>query len=34
MSVGEFVQEFETLASTDDPFAGYPIIHLKPDGRR
>jgi hypothetical protein len=30
MSVGEFVEEFETLASTDDPFAGYPIIHLKP----
>ena len=30
MSPGDFVEAFEELASQDDPFAGYPIIHLKP----
>ena len=30
MSVGQLLEAFEKLASTDDPFAGYPIIHLKP----
>lgn len=27
---GDFVAAFEDLAAHDDPFAGYPIIHLKP----
>jgi hypothetical protein len=29
-TVGEMVEQFEKLASLDDPFAGYPIVHLKP----
>jgi hypothetical protein len=30
MSPGDFVRAFEELALQDDPFASYPIIHLKP----
>ena len=30
MTPGEFVAAFEELAREKDPFAGYPIIHLKP----
>ena len=30
MSYGEIVEYFERLAQQDDPFAGYPILHVKP----
>ena len=30
MSPGDFLECFEDLARQDDPFAAYPIIHLKP----
>ena len=30
MSPGDFVAAFEELAARDDPFAGYPIVHIKP----
>ena len=30
MSPGDFVEAFEELARKVDPFAAYPIIHLKP----
>lgn len=30
MSPGDFVGAFEELAALDDPFAAYPIVHLKP----
>ena len=30
MGPGDFVAAFEELAAQDDPFAGYPIIHIKP----
>jgi len=30
MSPGDFVAAFEELALRDDPFAGYPIVHIKP----
>jgi hypothetical protein len=29
MRPGDFVRAFEELAQQDDPFHGYPIIHLK-----
>lgn len=31
MTYGEFVEYFEGLAQQDDPFAAYPIIHVKPE---
>ena len=30
MRPGDFLESFEELAQQDDPFAAYPIIHLKP----
>ena len=30
MGPGDFVATFEELAARDDPFAGYPILHIKP----
>lgn len=30
MTYGEIVEYFEELAQQDDPFAIYPILHLKP----
>jgi hypothetical protein len=30
MSPGDFVAAFEELACQDDPFAAYPIVHVKP----
>jgi hypothetical protein len=30
MSPGDFVAAFEELAARDEPFAGYPIVHIKP----
>jgi len=30
MSPGDFVTAFEELARRDDPFAAYPIAHIKP----
>jgi hypothetical protein len=30
MSPGDFVEAFEELARQDDPFAPYPIVHIKP----
>ena len=30
MRPGDFVAAFEELAARDDPFAGYPIVHIKP----
>ena len=30
MTHGEIVEAFEKLAASDDPFSGYPIIHIKP----
>jgi hypothetical protein len=30
MSPGDFVAAFEELARRDDPFAAYPIVHIKP----
>ena len=30
MSPGDFVVAFERLASQDEPFFLYPIIHIKP----
>ena len=30
MGPGDFVAAFEELAAPDDPFAGYPIVHIKP----
>lgn len=30
MGPGDFVAAFEDLAVRDDPFAGYPIVHIKP----
>ena len=32
MSPGDFVAAFEEVAGQDEPFAGYPIIHIKPKG--
>ncbi len=32
MSPGGFLEAFEELAARDDPFAAYPIIHLRPKG--
>ena len=29
MGPGDFVAAFEELAAEEDPFAGYPIVHLK-----
>lgn len=33
MSNGEILEYFESLARQDNPFAGYPILHLKPPKR-
>lgn len=30
MKPGDFLEAFEELAARDDPFAGYPIVHIKP----
>ncbi len=30
MSTGELLADFDELAAKSDPFAGYPIIYLKP----
>ena len=30
MRPGDFVAAFEEQAALDDPFAGYPILHIKP----
>jgi hypothetical protein len=30
MNPGDFVAAFEELAARDDPFARYPIVHIKP----
>jgi hypothetical protein len=30
MSPGDFVVAFEELAGQDEPFAGYPIFHIRP----
>jgi hypothetical protein len=30
MSPGDFVAAFEELAARDEPFAEYPIVHIKP----
>jgi hypothetical protein len=30
MSPGDFVVAFEELAARDDPFAGFPIVYIKP----
>jgi hypothetical protein len=30
MSPGDFVSAFEELATRDDPFGAYPIVHVKP----
>jgi hypothetical protein len=30
MRPGDFLARFEELAVKEDPFAAYPIIHLKP----
>jgi hypothetical protein len=30
MRPGAFVTAFEETAAIEDPFAGYPILHLKP----
>ncbi len=30
MRVGDFLEAFEELATQDDPFRPYPIIHVKP----
>lgn len=30
MSAGAFLELFEQLARQDDPFAAYPVLHLKP----
>jgi len=30
MGPGDFATAFEELAAQDDPFAGYPIVHIKP----
>jgi len=30
MVPGDFVAAFEELAAEDDPFANYPIVHIKP----
>jgi hypothetical protein len=32
MTPGDFVSAFEERAALDDPFAGYPILHIKPKG--
>ena len=32
MTPGDFVEAFEELARQEDPFANYPIIHLKTRG--
>ena len=29
MSPGDFVEAFEELSRQDDPFAAYPIVHIK-----
>jgi len=31
LSPGDFVAAFDELAARDDPFAGYPIVHIKPE---
>jgi len=31
MRPGDFVVAFEELAGRDNPFAGYPIVHIKPN---
>ena len=31
MSPGDFVGAFDELAGRDDPFAGYPIVYIKPE---
>lgn len=33
MSPGGFAAAFEELAAEDDPFVGYPIVHIKPPPR-
>lgn len=30
MKPGHFLEAFEELAREDDPFAAYPIVHIKP----
>lgn len=30
MTPGDFVTAFEALAAQDDPFSGYPIVHITP----
>ena len=30
MSVGDLVEAFESLAAAEAPFAGYPIVYIKP----
>jgi hypothetical protein len=32
MTVGDVVAQFEALSVLDDPFAGYPIVYIKPKG--
>jgi hypothetical protein len=30
MKPANFVEAFEELARQDDPFAAYPVVHIKP----